>query len=330
MKKNTPAIKNEIIVQHNDLVEARYKLTLQEKRIILLILSKIRVDDDKFVSHKISIKDFLDLTGVSSNNMYSEMEKITMKLVQRGISINNQVENKVIQVTWLNSAVYHKNEGIVELKISELLTPYLLQLKNRFTKINLSDLIGLQSIYSIRIFELLKQYENIGKRVISLNDLRDFCGISLNNYSSVHDLKRFVLDTACKEINKKTDINLSYLMVKQGRKFIAVSFEIQNKNDELKKQVSQVLSQPLLKSITYELSERDRLSKTIQEFGFSRSTVLKMIDGMYDLDIEQAVKSVENQMKNSTVRNPKAMLRTALKERWKSDTFDPSKLRKTS
>lgn len=310
-------LKNEIVVQHNDLIEARYRLTLQEKRVMLWIISRIQYDDDEFISHKISIKDFADMIGVSSDHMYSDMEKITMKLVQRGISIRNRKENKLIQVTWLSSSVYHHNEGVVELKVSEHLMPYLLKLKKNFTQISLTDLIGLQSIYSVRIFELLKQKEYIGKRIINLMDFKDFCGISDKKYTSIHDLKRFVLDKACKEINQKTDIEVSYLMVKQGRKFIAVSFEVKNKQEESKKQIPQILSPQLVKSMTYELSERERLSRTIQTFGFSRNTVLKMIDGMYDFDIEQAVKSVENQMKNNIVRNPKAMLRTALKDRWK-------------
>lgn len=310
-------LKNEIVVQHNDLIEARYRLTLQEKRVMLWIISRIQYDDDEFISHKISIKDFADMIGVSSDHMYSDMEKITMKLVQRGISIRNRKENKLIQVTWLSSSVYHHNEGVVELKVSEHLMPYLLKLKNNFTQISLTDLIGLQSIYSVRIFELLKQKEYIGKRIINLMDFKEFCGISDKKYTSIHDLKRFVLDKACKEINQKTDIEVSYLMVKQGRKFIAVSFEVKNKQEQSKKQITQILSPQLVKSMTYELSERERLSRTIQTFGFSRNTVLKMIDGMYDFDIEQAVKSVENQMKNNIVRNPKAMLRTALKDRWK-------------
>lgn len=310
-------IKNEIVVQHNDLIEARYRLTLQEKRVMLWIISRIQYDDDRFVSHKISIKEFSDIIGVSSDHMYSDMEKTTMKLVQRGISIRDRKENKLIQVTWLSSSVYHHDKGIIELKVSEHLMPYLLKLKNNFTKISLADIIGLQSIYSVRIFELLKQKEYMGKRTISLFDFKEFCGISDNKYTSVHDLKRFVLDTSCKEITQKTELEVSYLMVKQGRKFIAVSFDVKNKQDEIKNKTSQILSQPLIKSITYELSERDRLSKTIKSFGFSRNTVLKMIDGMCDFDIEQAVKAVENQMKNSIVRNPKAMLRTALKDQWK-------------
>lgn len=310
-------IKNEIVVQHNDLIEARYRLTLQEKRVMLWVISKIKYDDDNFVSHKISIKEFSDMIGISSCHMYSDMEKTTMKLVQRGISIKDRKENKLIQVTWLSSAVYHHNEGVIELKVSEHLMPYLLKLKNNFTKISLTDVMGLQSIHSVRIFELLKQKEYAGKRTINLSDFRDVCGISDKKYKSVHDLKRFVLDTACKEINKKTEIEISYLMVKEGRKFIAISFEVKNKKDEMKNNVSKILSQPLIKSINYELSERDRLSKNIKSFGFSRNTVLKMIDGMCEFDIDQAIKVVENQMKSGIVRNPKALLRTSLKERWK-------------
>lgn len=311
MEKNH--IRNEIVIQHNDLIEARYRLTLQEKRVMLWIISRIQYDDDKFSSHKIRIKDFANIVGVSSEHMYSDMEKTTMKLVQRGISIRDQKENKLIQVTWLSSSIYHHNEGIIELKVSECLMPYLVKLKSNFTKISLSDIIGLQSIYSVRIFELLKQKEYIGKRTIDLLDLKEFCGISNGQYRLVHDFKRFVLDVACKEITQKTDLQVFYLMVKNGRKFVSVSFLVSKKEKGCKS----VTNKTLLHSMGYELSERDRLIEVIQAFGFSRITVFKMIQDMCDFDIDQAIKAVENNMANNIVRNPKAMLRTALEDKWK-------------
>ena len=50
-----------------------------------------------------------------------------------------------------------------------------------------------------------------------------------------------------------------------------------------------------------------------------------MIFDISDFDIEQAVRSVEIQIQHGNVRNPKAMLRTALKEKWKPDVFNPKK-----
>ena len=46
-----------------------------------------------------------------------------------------------------------------------------------------------------------------------------------------------------------------------------------------------------------------------------------MIYDISDFDIEQAIFSVNSQVKNGNVKNPKAMIRTALKEKWKPDVF---------
>ena len=45
---------------------------------------------------------------------------------------------------------------------------YLIQLKSQFTSIELRYAIHLQSVYAMRIYELLKQYRKIGERVLSL------------------------------------------------------------------------------------------------------------------------------------------------------------------
>ena len=60
----------------------------------------------------------------------------------------------------------------VLLVFSEAVTPLLSDLKSEFTKYLASDLKGLSSAYAIRIYELIKQYENIGKREIAISDLR--------------------------------------------------------------------------------------------------------------------------------------------------------------
>jgi plasmid replication initiation protein len=314
-KKRADEQNHEFIVLHNNLVEARYRLTLQEKRIVLWLASQVTTFDEDFKEHHLGVKEFAELTDTKGESIYSRLQAITRRLMQRIITIRPVGEKILIQVAWLGSAKYNTDKGIISLSFHPHLKPFFLQLKRNFTKINITDLMGLQSAHSVRIYELLKQKEYAGSRVISIKDIRDYCGISENKYKKIHDFIRKVLEISKREINDKTDIEISYSMVKECRKYSSVNFEIKNKK-KLEKTPNQIISL------------RDELIKKIQEFGFSRNTIYKIISDISDFDIEQSVRSVELQMQNGNVKNPKAMLRTALKEKWKPDVFNPQKLRK--
>jgi len=309
---------SEFVVLHNNLVEARYRLTLQEKRIVLWLSSQVTTFDEDFKEHILSIKDFSELTNTQGENLYTRLQSITRRLMQRIITIRPIGEKRLIQVAWLGAADYKIDKGIISLSFHPHLKPFFLQLKRDFTKINMVDVMGLQSIYSIRIYELLKQKEYIGIRIITIDEIRNYCGISKEKYKQINHLIKKVLDVAKRDINEKTDIEISYSMIKDCRKYVSVSFDVKNKKKT--KKLSELLGK--------EIKKRDDLIKIIQDYGFSRNTIIKMISDISDFDIEQAIFSVNSQVKNGNVRNPKAMIRTALKEKWKPDVFDAKKLKK--
>lgn len=313
-KKKSDEQNHEFIVLHNNLVEARYRLTLQEKRIVLWLSSQVTTFDEDFKEHNLSIKEFAELTNTKGENLYTDLQSITRRLMQRIITIRPIGEKRLIQVAWLGSADYKIEKGIISLSFHPHLKPFFLQLKRNFTKINITDLMGLQSAHSVRIYELLKQKEYIGNRIITIEDIRDYCGISKEKYKKINDIKRKVLDISYREINEKTDIEISYSMIKDGRKYVAVSFNIKNKKNH--------------NLLNKEKTTRDNIIKNIQNFGFSINTISKMISDLSDFDIEQAVRSVDIQVQNGNVKNPKAMLRTAFKEKWKPDVFNSTKLHK--
>jgi plasmid replication initiation protein len=317
-KKDIFSVKNEVIVQHNNLVEARYRLSLQEKRVILWLISQIHKDDEDFKVHTINIKEFCELAGVESNNMYKEIEKVTMRLIQRGLSIRNLEEKSLIQVSWLNAAKYRYDEGLVELCFSPYMQPFLLNLKEQFTKITLSDVMQLHSAYAIRLYELLKQYETLKKREISILDLREYCGISKDEYKKYNDFKRKIIETALREIDKKSDITFSYTEVKQSRKIVSIIFDIfPNPNYKHHNKDADKLNG--LQQIEREAKERKHLVKKIMEYGFSDKTSYLMIQELDDIDIKKALEAVDIQIARGQVRNTKAMIRTAFKEKWKPD-----------
>ena len=321
--------KNELIIQHNKLVESRYRLSLQEKRVVLWIISQIKPDDDDFTKHTISIRDFQKITGVSGNNMHKEIAKITMSLIQRGLSIRDLKNDTLLQVSWLNSAYYHYQEGLVELKIAQELKPYLLQLREQFTVVSLPDVMGLQSMYAVRVFELLKQYQSLGVREITLSDLRECCGISLSHYKKFRHLKEKVLEAAKREINEKTDIFISYEAEKTARKITSIKFFIK-KNPGYKKTEFEKSQQEKAVILQKEFRSGSALIEKIVEYGFTKQAAKRLIQSDTEEGVINAIKAVDIQVSRGHVKNPKAMLKTAIEERWKPDVFLNKKIKTKS
>ena len=83
------------------------------------------------------IKEFSKMVGVEADNQYSKLRSVTRGLMRRVIDIYSSEENKTVQVAWLSSAEYQHGKGYVLLEFSPQLKPYLLQLQNQFTKIEI-------------------------------------------------------------------------------------------------------------------------------------------------------------------------------------------------
>jgi plasmid replication initiation protein len=219
-------MKNAMIVKSNMLVEASYKLTAQEQRVILTLTSKIRPEDEDFKEYCISVKEFATLTGVSLKWKYDDVKEITRKLIGRVFTIHEATGP--LQLSWVSSAKYHEGEGTVTLRFDPGLKPYLLQLKDCFTKYSLALALRLKSSFSIRIYELLKQYEKVGTRAFQLEELKEKLGISEDQYKLYGHFKAKVLKVAQEELLEKTDLSFDYEEIKVGRGVGKIRFIIRS------------------------------------------------------------------------------------------------------
>lgn len=218
-----------LIVKSNEMIEASYKLTLQEQRIILYMASKIMPDDEDFKPVRLYIDEFLKMIQVDGKSKHKEIEEITNKLRKRDLIIKKP--ESTLQIGWLSSAEYFYGKGFVELEFSPKLKPYLLQLKERFTKYQLASVIRLKHSYSIRIYELLKQYETIGWRYFVLEELKQILGITPDEYNLYSNFKLKILRPVKKEFDLKyttreLDFTFEYEEKKEGRKVIGLKFKI--------------------------------------------------------------------------------------------------------
>jgi plasmid replication initiation protein len=313
-------IRNELVFQHNNLVESKYRLSLQEKRLIIFLISQIKKEDNVFQEIEINIQELANIIETKSNTIYKDIKNVTKKIMSRILEIKDLDRAKTIQVSWIASAEYLEKKGTVILKLSEKLAPYLLLLQKNFTVSRVSDLMKFRSIYSIRIYELLKQYEIIGQRVFEIDELKRFCGIAENKLILFSNFKIKVLETAKKEINEKSDIFIDFVFIKKGRSFSSVKF-IVGKNENYHGYAEEKLQKD-----EDQLGSRERLIESIElEFKLSKRVLLTLTENLSEHEISQAVKAVTIQMELGHVKNKKAILKAALKEKWRPDVFKVKK-----
>lgn len=298
------------VVKSNDLVEARYRLSLQESHVVLWLLTQIKPEDEDFKPHHLKVVDFAKMIGLRVDSQYEELQKTTLRLMQRVMRIRDPHAKKLIQVSWLSSAVYEDGKGYVSLEFSPQLKPYLLRLKSQFTKINIVDTMKLKSIHAMRIFELLLQYASVGKRQVSVDDLRSHCGIKKDEYADYFDFKRKVINRAKSEVNEKTEYEIDYKEIKESRKVVSIEWTINKKTYFEKAQLKKAVT------IKQELRSINAITEQLIEYGFAKQTANKIIKNHDEEVVIKALKAVEVYRAKHDVKNSKALIITAIKEQW--------------
>lgn len=216
------------ITKSNTIIESRYKLSLQEQRILLITASKVQPSDEDFKQYKFRVRDLIERIGAGNQtSMYTYIKEVIKGLQSK--TIEYKKGNRTYVANWLVTSIYEETEGTIILKLNPDLKEFFLQLKERFTTYQLENVIQLNSVYSIRIYELLKQYESIKKRNFPLEELREKLGIEKTKYKQYGHFKNRVLTVAQEEVAEKTDIQFTFEEVKQGRKVVGIVFKIKGK-----------------------------------------------------------------------------------------------------
>jgi len=314
----------QLVVKGNRLVEASYRLSTQEQRIILLMVSMIKPEDDDFHTYRIDIKHFLKLVGVTDKDAYSRAKQITQKLRERTLIIKKP--GSELQVGWLSSSEYFDGKGYIELEFSPKLKPYLLRLKEVFTKYQLRNVIRLKSCYAIRVYELLKQYENAKERTFPLDELKAVLGIKPEEYKLYGDFKRKVILKSQEELREKTDLSFNFKEIKDGRKVSSLHFVIKknHKNVELEEEDEY----GIIKSLPVSQKGSNELYQRLQShFCLSPKQAEKVLENYDQEYIHSNLEYVEEQHKKGGVKNIGSYTLKALQEdyRNKESRFDVEK-----
>ena len=219
----------------NDLEQVRYKnainkaswaLSVIEQRIILTAIAHAGNSVTSKELYHVSATDLVQL-GSGKKAVYTQMKQAVQTLFQRYFLFEENLaedRKRTTVVHWIQRATYD-DAGVISLRFTEDLVPYLTNLKEQFTKYGLLELVGVDSQYATRIYALLKQFESTGLFVCKLDDFREMLQLGDMRYT---DIRRFVLDVTKKQINngERTTIKFSYEPMKTSRSVTGLKFRI--------------------------------------------------------------------------------------------------------
>ena len=215
-----------MVVKSNVLIDSRYKLTLSEMKLALLIISKVSLKDKDFKTYKIHMKDFIELLESKRSGMYTQSRDIIKSLLSKVLEI--PTDYGCLQVAFLSSAKHFRNRGYVDVRFDPELKPYLIQLKQKYTRYDIANVLQCKSVYSVRMYEILKSFEGLSTRTIRVEDLRRMLACE-DLYKRFFDFERGVIKTAKKELKQHSDIYFNYETTKQGRYITKITFKILKK-----------------------------------------------------------------------------------------------------
>ncbi len=254
-----------VIYKSNNLVESAYKLTLNEQKVLLACIGQINSNDPLTISDKfeLSAKDFAVMFDVDEKSAYEKLIEVAENLYKRELIIERpDNETDKLKTRWISSIRYQSKAGKVVLRFAQDLLPYLSELKNQFTRYDLADISGMTSIYGIRLYELLMQWQSTGKRDISIEWLKQIFEIE-NSYDSIKDLKVRVIEPAVANVNQHSNISVTHTYKKTGRNVTHILFQFKLKL--VKK--PQKLSKPKLEPVKVTIDNLDYFEDVRKKYG---------------------------------------------------------------
>ncbi len=226
-----------VVKKNNELIRTKINIeSIDSSRILANLVACIKHDDTTFrETYRVAVKKLILDTG---GKAYTQVKKACRELAKATAEIEepdtDASHHPFLRIyTFFSSITCRK--GVIEARFNREIQPFLMELKKCFTQYNLLDYLSLPSIYSQRMFEILKSWENVQQGYIDI-ELFELHKILNTPETQKADFRQFrirVLEKAHKDINGKTDLNFDWKAIKKGRAVERIRFSFNSKKGSI-------------------------------------------------------------------------------------------------
>lgn len=248
----------ELVVKSHRLVEASYRLTLNEQRIILYAICRGREEDKLLLPNEpvvITADAFSkQFPSIEKGSVYGQLKEAMDALYERSVTLyetdKDTGKEQVSKTRWISKASYIDGAGRIKVVFTQDVIEHITRLGGEFSSYQLEKVGNMTSAHAVRIYELLAQHKGIGNRTLNLTWLRDALQIGPDEYKLTTNFIRKVIEVAVDQINKHSDLTVSYKSLKTGRAITDFAFKIKDKDRK-----------PKVSSTSGDQAYRDKLEK---------------------------------------------------------------------
>jgi plasmid replication initiation protein len=362
MRKTTEHLQKQfqdmvIVRKSNDLIEARYKMTMWEARVWDKFLSILRKERDVKDEYRIAISEIIE------NYQLQDDKRAFQRIIQASHALQDRyITNSTIsrdEFRHLRSHIFASVETVVTndgdsyilFEVPRKIKPILTATNERYKDFALENFIGISSFYSKRVYELLKQYERIGERTFTIDDLRNVLAIEESEYKLYGHFKKRIVDKAQEDLLRCTDICFTYEeLKKRGTKQVtSIRFIIKsNKAQRLLDKSSGLLQKNKTQKIRevaqlplfglsnepiftdYEPISAEKTSLIIPPlfekyfaivsdwWGVEQAEFIKRLEGREETQVLHAIEYTKDRIKAGKATNPAGVFLDALSKGYKT------------
>ncbi|MBP1525868.1 MAG: replication initiation protein [Spiroplasma ixodetis] len=269
-KINNNTFSNEVkkIYYANIIARMTSKFNLEEEKALHIFFSYIKpFNFQNSTTIKIEKKKFFEQLNLTGDDKYKRYKLLIYKMKIKSIIII-ETEKSIFDGFLLISSEWYKKELYFEVDLNPKLMPFIEQLKEHYTKVDLNTVCSFKSKHALTLYKFLCSWTNENKkenkRYVTTKDLKELFGLSKEAYVENKNFKRAkfekrTIDVAIKEINQYSDLNINYDKKKENGKVkkyqfiwvqkdkqIVKSLEInktnQNQNTISKEQMNDILT----------------------------------------------------------------------------------------
>ncbi len=224
------------VTMSNALTRAAHGLTLAEKRIIAVAVSKLdsrrALKPGEVPRTRITAAEYAEIAECSMPTAYEALQGATKNFFERKITIYEPAHKRNgkplpptrVQMRWVGEAKYQDGEGWVELAWWPALLPHLVGLRKQFTSYQLKQACALRSAYSWKLLELLMRFESTGWAEYTIEDFAASMDATEKQRENFNNIKRRIIEPAVKELTEKDGWLIKWQPIKAGRKVKALRF----------------------------------------------------------------------------------------------------------
>lgn len=233
MGRNQKILPGDTVKKSNAIARARWQPeSIWEPRIVALVASKVRADDEDFQTYRIPVSELARVSDENlRGNQYQEIVKSIEHLGKATIRIEGNKPRNFRQYNIFSMCGYE--DGRLIACFHPDLKPHFLGLKEKFTEYSLMQFLILPSCYSQRMFEILKSWANKQEVIMTVAELHEMLNTPTSFKSDFRQFRTRVIEKAHKDITAHTSLRYEWEPIKSGRSVKSIRFIFSSRRQEI-------------------------------------------------------------------------------------------------